>query len=238
MRYLIFIIAASFTQTLFSQQQVLIDNTWYLDKIVISENEYFVPNNEELSNNVIATFYGGSLNAQVCNTLSGGLVFNEAENSFTTSSWSVTLAECAIYENEVFENRLFYEFWSINFTEIPQPFNYEIIEYDNYLELVITNIFGNQAYYRTAHLSILETSASQEKVLLAFNEGKLIVRVNNNQFEIKKILIFDSNGKLVKETSNLNQNKPMNVANLPDGLYFISLVKQDGLKINRKILKK
>src|SRR5690606_19710171 len=97
-----------------------------------------------------------------CNWLAGEGIFLDETNSFEISpeGWAVSLMECQLPENIDFEVHYFYEFWSIDFTEIPDPFHYEIQSEGDNLSLVVTNSLGSEAHYNNFVLSTIDIGSN------------------------------------------------------------------------------
>lgn len=173
----------------------------------------------------------------VCNGLSGDIEFNDENNTFYTpsDSWGVTLIECVLSENEDFENRYFYEFWSINFMEIPQPFHYEITSSENSLRLIVTNSLGGKAYYNNVKLSTQEISGSnQDKFKIAFQNEDLIIK--SSKSVAKSVSIYDLTGRLVL-ASDFSNIERINASRLPKGIYIIKISDRQGEVFSKKVMK-
>ena len=159
-----------------AQQQELIDNTWYLEKVVIEGEEYFTPNNEEV-NKVLATFYNYDRDlfmTNVCGGIDANLI-HESQNTFTLNSLSATLIHCGDTDNRYFE-QLYFSIYTNN--DVPKnPFQYEINNLENKLQLIVTNNVGNKVIYYSENLSIEE--ASKNKITIAPNPVQDVIQFQN-----------------------------------------------------------
>lgn len=231
---IIFLVVGLFAK---AQQPELIENTWYLEKLVIDDDEFFPPNNEEVSpNDLTANFTNLLITATSgCNWLQGEVIYSEEDNLFEigTESWSVTLAECNLSENENFENQYFYEFWTTNYTETPDPFHYEIVSGDNAMQLIVTNSLGSKAYYNNAPLSISEVDLGANHFQIAFHHEDLVVK--SSQSVAESALIFDLNGRLVQKSKV--ENEKISTVNLPKGIYVVKIIDKNGKTYTQKIRK-
>ena len=187
-----------------AQQQELIENTWYLEKLEIESEVYFPPNNEEVTPNQITahfTTFVVSVSSG-CNWMEGETIYSEESNQFEIGGdgWEVSLSECGLQENQIFENHYFYEFWSNNFTEIPDPFHYEINSNGEALSLVVTNSEGSKAYYNNAEMSVSDvTELNKGEFQVVFQNENLIIKNRGSRAE--SVSIFDLNGKMLLSNS-------------------------------------
>ena len=207
----------------------MIENTWYLEKFIVDDVEYYPPNNEEVSPNDIQlmitenflTTYSG------CNELSGSIVFHPEENYFECSEggFSVTLAECQYEENNQFEYDYFGFFQ--NFTDgVLDPYYYEIISEGESLRLMVTNSLGSKAYYNNTYLSTSEVSNLDFlNFQLVFYNNDLIIQ--SSKSIAKSIFIYDLNGRLILTVDEL-ANQRINVGSLRKGVYIVKVVDVDG----------
>ena len=221
-----------------AQQSELIENTWYLEKLVIDDEEFFPPNNEEVSE-VVAEFVlanenNGGFRTYVCNGLEGDIIYNNEDDSFIAPfGWSPPFDECIEQENQLFENRYVYEFLEFNFSEITGPFHYEIVSGDNAMQLIVTNSMGSKAYYNNAPLSISEVNLVANHFQIAFHHEDLVVK--SSQSVAESVLIFDLNGRLVQESKV--ENEKISTVNLPKGIYVVKIIDKNGKTYTQKIRK-
>lgn len=71
-----------------AQQQELMDNFWYLEKLVIDGEEFFPPDNEEVSPEQIGVEFSES-DIQVgsgCNWMAGEVIYFDESNTFGSGS--------------------------------------------------------------------------------------------------------------------------------------------------------
>ena len=63
----------------YAQQIELLDTTWYLEKLVIDNEEFFPPNNEEVTPDQITAYFMQNFfyASSGCNEMSGGIVFDD-----------------------------------------------------------------------------------------------------------------------------------------------------------------
>lgn len=226
-----------------AQQQELIDNFWYLEKLVIDGEEFFPPDNEEVSPEQIGVEFSES-DIQVgsgCNWMAGEVIYFDESNTFESGSegWAVSLFECGLEENNIFENHYFYEFWSINFTEILDPFHYEIQSEGDNLSLVVTNSLGSEAYYNNYVLSTHEIDSNTQNLFGIFpNPFHDKLTIENPELKITSVRITDTSGKLVVHQSFSVKRHEIDFTHLPSGVYFISFEENGKVLKTEKLIKK
>jgi|26BtaG_2_1085354.scaffolds.fasta_scaffold00031_26 hypothetical protein len=213
-----------------AQQQELIENTWYLDRFVVENETYFPPSNQEVQpTDIILNFEEYVVYAHSgCNMLGGEIVFNDEFYFFDSVDdyWGITLAECYLDENNLFESNYFYSFWSIDYDVIPDPFHYEISPNGESLHLIITNALGSKAYYNNTYLSTSEVSNLDFlNFQLVFYNNDLIIQ--SSKSIAKSIFIYDLNGRLILTVDEL-VNQRINVGSLRKGVYIVKVVDVDG----------
>ena len=221
------------------QQQELIENTWYLDRFVVENETYFPPSNQEVQpNDLVLNFEEDMIYVHSgCNTLGGEIVFNDELYTFDSVEdyWGITLTECYLDENNLFESNYFYSFWSIDYNVIPDPFHYEIIPNGASFHLIITNALGSKAYYNNTSLSTSEVlNVDTLNFQIAFHTNDLIIE--SSKSIAKSIFIYDLNGKLVLTVNELG-NERINVRSLRKGVYMVKVVDENGKVYTYKVRK-
>ncbi|WP_277632320.1 T9SS type A sorting domain-containing protein [Avrilella dinanensis] len=210
----------SYAQT---QEEQLKAHNWYVYKVVIDEQEYFTPVNEELTGLGANFGYsdGGDIWINAC--WSSGLeetVFISDEQ-FTSATWvSLPLINCVQEENIFFSQQyddvLLYQ-------EENLLFNYEINELDNNVkELVVTNEFGNQAYFYSTYLS--SESYIFEEAKIYPNPAQTVINVELPASEYQNVIfdLYDISGKKLKAfTKSWSENIQLNISDLPAGNYLL-----------------
>jgi hypothetical protein len=146
-----------------AQNEVLIDNLWYLQKVIVEDMEYPTPINSE--NSEVSLQIGeGFFMTGVCNAMGGDLEFHQTEDILYISNISVTLMDCELTENFEFENLYFWEFFYVG-GALVQAYDYSIAYIDDYIELTISNPVGVVAIYHNQNtVSIPEISKNEISV--------------------------------------------------------------------------
>lgn len=136
------------TFLLVAQQEDFVSNTWYLEKLIIDGEDYFLPQNEEVNQSTLTIDSDNSVfYINFCyGGMAEGLSFPD-ENYFTIDVFVTPAMSCELQENSYYQN-LYFDFISDN---VQLPFYYEITEEANNLKkLVITDNNNNQAVYYNA----------------------------------------------------------------------------------------
>jgi len=182
-----------------AQNEVLLDNFWYLQKIIVDDIEYETPINEEISE-VVLLFGETYFMTSVCNAFSGSLEFDNSADSFSIFDVSVTLVDCNLLENFQFEQLYFWQFFYIE-NDPAQPFAFSLSEYEDYLELSITNSEGVVAVYHNQNTVSL--NELKELSLSVYpNPASDFIRIDLPQIkENANIQILDIFGRLITEES-------------------------------------
>ncbi|MFA5620185.1 MAG: T9SS type A sorting domain-containing protein [Weeksellaceae bacterium] len=201
--------------------------------------DFFPPNNDEVSHSDITASFTNFLVTATsgCNWLNGEAIYGN-ENIFEIGGegWNVTLSECELSENQIFEHHYFYEFWSIDFQNIPQPFHYEITLNEDVLSLIVTNSLGSKAYYNNTQLSTSEVSDFvQNDLFLTFKNEDLIFK-NSNFIKPYNVQIFNLNGQKLMEFK-ISDVERMNTSQLPKAIYLIKVIDKKGNIYHKKVRK-
>lgn len=232
---LIFLFAGLFAK---AQQQELIENTWYLEKLVIEGEELLAPNNDEVSDTKFLCQECESENnvvffTSVCTEvlLNGSI----NDNVITLQSGSVN-GECSLPENINFEGYYLDNFFNVGIFDEFYDYEYEISTIDTALQLILTNIDGNKAYYKNHHLSIQEFNVINENLLTTIQDNWLYVKIINSTFSPKTISIYDLKGKLILRSEIINEK--VFVGQIPNSIYITQVEDINGNLYTKKVIKK
>ena len=216
-----------------AQTQELLDNTWYLEKVVIDEENIFVPN---LGSPPIAyaEFNLDFLFTEYCKSLYADLTYSEISD-FSLSGQGLTFEGCEVEEYDMFDAVYFYDYLGFE-VGFYQPFSYEITEESSSLKkLTITNTNDDKAVYYSQTLSIQDVDG--------FGKVKLYPNPSQNKFSIESdlsldiIKIYNQLGQLVEKFDVKDTQSSYDISTLSTGLYFIELSSVDGKKTVKKLVK-
>ncbi len=221
-----------FSNAIMAQDPELINNEWFLEKVVISGTEVFPPVNEELPN--VPLFFEDSAGlgvvfwSFVCNALNGIPTF-DGTNSFIFTELSQTLGNCYDPTNSPFESQYFQFYFS---NEISEPYIYEITdEGDGKRSMTITVQNGDIAYYQNALLGIEDNSFTAIKIFP--NPASNQLNINASQ-PLERIEMYSVSGKFIMSETDFSN--PIDISKLPSGLYFIKISSKNGI-LTKKFIK-
>jgi hypothetical protein len=217
-----------------AQTQELLDNTWYLEKVVIDDEDIFVPN-LGVPPIAYAEFSIDNLTTEYCDWLFADIEYSEPSNFIFTGA-GVTFEGCGVEEYDVFEAIYFNDFFGSIEVGFYQPFSYEITEESSTLKkLTITNINNDQAIYYSQTLSNQDMDG--------FGTVKLYPNPAQNKFsiesdvDIKQIKIYNQLGQVVLEFDDIKPQPSFNISVLSKGIYFVELSSVQGKKTVKKLVK-
>jgi hypothetical protein len=217
-----------------AQTQELLNNTWYLEKLVIEGEEFFVPDDLVIE---YAEFYDNFFETQSsCNFLDGEISFNDENSNFAILNFSLTLENC--FDNGVgeFESYYLLDFFDYPDPDFNNPFNYSIEEISqSVLKLTITNTNDDKAVYYSQTLSIQDVDG--------FGAVKLYPNPVQDKFSIesdiniKHIKMYNQLGQVVLGFDDIKPQTSYNISALSKGIYFVELSSVQGKKTVKKLVK-
>ena len=216
-----------------AQTQDLLDNTWYLEKVVIDDSDIFVPN---LGSPPIAyaEFNSDVLFTEYCNSLFADLQYSDNMN-FSLSGQGLTFERCEVQEYDTFDDIYYNDFFG--FIEVFfQPFVYEITQESSTLKkLTITNTNDDQAVYYSETLSTNDVNGFGS-VQLYPNPAVSHFSVES-QLVLQQIRVYNELGQVVLEFFPKASKTSYDISILAKGIYFIELSSSEGKKTLKKLIK-
>lgn len=224
---------------LYAQDPELFEHTWYLQKVVIGTDDYFPPSNAEVEF-VGLTFYDNSSNefdTNVCNGFFGELDYVSTQ-SFIIQDSAMTLLECDMQDNSIFEG-IYFGFFLDSNNHLNDPFPFVITTNGSENTLIITNVRGDEAIYGN---QILSTGFYEQTLFSIYPnpvKNTLNIQSQNNYLSDASVQVFDISGKLVefKVIDLVESNNGLNVSHLKSGLYFLTIKNKNGNKQTLKFIK-
>ena len=217
-----------------AQTQELLDNTWYLEKVVIDDEDIFVPN-LGVPPIAYAEFSIDNLTTEYCDWLFADIEYSVPSNFIFTGA-GVTFEGCGVEEYDVFEAIYFNDFFGSIEVGFYQPFSYEITEESSTLKkLTITNINNDQAIYYSQTLSNQDMDG--------FGTVKLYPNPAQNKFsiesdvDIKQIKMYNQLGQVVLQFDDIKPQPSYDISVLSKGIYFVELSSVQGKKTVKKLVK-
>lgn len=218
----------------FSQDPVLFDHTWYLEKVVIDNEEIFAVSNQEVSH-IELNFNEIEVDhfvTDVYNALFGDLVY-AGMDSFTFQFMAQTLIECELIENAIFEGIYFNLFFSSKL----EAFTYELTTFGDTIFLVITNFQGNQSFY--GNQPFLSTEIFLKPDISLFpNPAQTILNIQTKSTENIIISLYALYGTLLYNQVLESFDTAIDIKGLSKGAYFLVIEGENGTKQFKKFLKK
>ncbi len=226
----IFILALS--TNAFAQDPQLLENTWYLQNVIINGQNNFPPSNDELIS-VPAEFSQDGFFTSVCNELTGFIEYEINSFSFP-QPLETTFIDCQFQVNEDFEVIYFNYYYS----GPGNLYNYTITTDSNENKtLVVISNTGDQAIYGDHILSSQDFYSSQFAILPnpAKNELFLTSKYTSGTLTLK---IFNLEGKLLSaQNITLQDQKAIDVSQLLNGIYFLNIEDENGNTTTKKFIK-
>ncbi len=214
-------------------QEELINNEWYLTKLVIEEEEFFFIPNQNLQNiNLFFQVDDQFLITEFSEINVASYEFEDNENFYTWDWGSMASMSqssnnnFAINEN-ISDQMYLNVFWKNNEDNSPYYYTYTITQAENDKKLIITNENNDKAYYQSTPLSV----ENQEKYNLVFypNPAQEEIYIENLT-EAAEIEIYTISGKKLLQQQVNSSTESINISNLSAGVYLYSFV-QNGKKI-------
>ncbi len=219
-----------FTNSFFAITPEELDEVWYLNNLVIDDENYFIPNTDEYPHIALSFDYLTNNNffTQFCDGVNATVNINNNQSEFYLYSLSTGLIMCNDTDNNQFQNQYF-DFFELN---LPNAFDYDVTYNGSIKTLTITNSFGDQAIYDEY------TTATKEYANTLFSiypnpTKEYLSIVEKSDIKIKNIEIHNILGQCVIETDNTT----IDLSNLNNGLYLLKIHAQNGIIATQKIIK-
>lgn len=239
MKIILLAIATLIFQISVAQDPQLLENTWYLQELIVNNISYPAPNNSEVSE-VPANFYpvnpNEEFNTAICNSASGiDIIYNNANSSFAfPNGLAITFIVCKDPYNFTFEINYFQEFF---FDNDINPFIYEIVSSGNSKSLILTSQDGDQAIYGDELLAISELALTTFSVYPNPFTSTIAIQ---SDISFKNVSIYNVLGQNVMQKMFKNGTKTVSleVTSLKSGLYFAVIEDERGHRLVKRLVKK
>lgn len=233
MKHIILFLAILVFQTSFAQDPQLLENTWYLQNVIIDGQNNFPPSNDELSY-VPAIFTQDGFFTSVCNELTGFIEYEINSFSFP-QPLETTFIDCQFQVNEDFEVIYFNYYYS----GPGNLYNYTITTDSNENKtLVVISNTGDQAIYGDHILSSEDFYSSQFSIHPNPAKNKLFITAKNTTQNLT-LKIFNIEGKLLSSQNiNLQAQSTIAISQLLSGIYFLNIEDENGNTTIKKFIKK
>jgi len=219
----------------FAQDPQLIENTWYLQNVIIDGQSNIPPPPNDEVPFVYINFSTDSFSTAGCDQLSGEVEYGTSGATFFFPDViDQTFLDCENEENNLFDD-IYFSFFYDSQTEI---FTYEITtETNGSKTLVIISASGDEAIYSSELLSSYDFANSSFVIYPNPVKDELFISTISN-FSDFAVTIFDIDGKRVLSLNVTNFNtKAIDVQKLTSGIYFILLKDNQGRTAMKKLIK-
>lgn len=213
----------------YAQDSQLFDNGWYLQSLVIDDQAYFTPINDELDY-VYLSIEESNMESVVCYAINGAFEGIDNENLYVSVFFFIGDEFCDLQVNQDFES-LYFNFFMAGTPTFTFPYSIE----DDLISkwLTIINLNGDQAIYRGESLSNHDFNSTSFSIYP--NPVIDIITIeNSNHNTINKVLIYDTTGRLVLDQNNPNYQ--LDVSNISTGLLFVQIETDIGV-VTKKVIK-
>ncbi len=219
-------------QSVQAQPEVLKENTWYLNKLIIDNEAVPIPVNDEITY-LILSFRDDVLFTDVCKNGGGSFYGQElvyiGDHAFQVKYHNSLAMNCTKSENSAFAHLYLSIF--IHGESFPySPCTYLIKTLpDKSIELIITNLDNNQAIYNNQRLSSSQFEKAAFKIYPNPVSDVLYLEWDiSEQISPSYIEIYDSLGKLCLKQQVATEKKSVELQHLTAGMYIVKLLNREG----------
>ena len=239
-------VAMSFSAGAQTQQVDLMNNEWYIHKVVLNGVEHLAPINQERSdwqvNSSEFLFNAATIYLYYCTSCAWQGIDFLPNNEFTVQDMvCLTMNDCSSQSgngNTDFLSK-FYDVLTIN-----QPntvFQFEVTNVDSSTkQLKITNEDGDEAYFYSSKLSVTTREFSKVTVFPNPVENSLNINLESVPEMNCRFVLYDITGKQIKEIEDLSSKTiSIDTSDLQKGVYFLTILNDKGMvQKTEKIIKK
>jgi len=243
---LVLSVAISFSSVAQTQQVDLMNNEWYVHKVVLSGVEHLAPINQERTNWQVNSseflFNAGAIYLYYCTSCTlQGINFLPNNEFKVTDMVCLAMNDCNRQlgnDNSDFLMK-FYDVFQVN-----QPdtvFQYQVTNVDSSTkQLKITNEDGDEAYFYSSNLSVTTREFSKVTVFPNPVENSLNINLESVPEMNCRFVLYDMSGKQVKRIEELSSKTiSIDTSDLKNGIYFLTILNDKGrVQKTEKIIKK
>lgn len=217
-----------------TNQQTLLNTTWYLSKIEVDDEIILVPGFNLISDFTLQFHNENNVTEYThmqCSNLATGSYQVVNENTLTFFNYSVTLALCPIEQLVTFFNTLDNDVFTDN---LSSNFQYAISTENDVLQLVITGANGNKVFYYNE--ATANTKSFHGEILKIYpNPSSDFLNISIT--DLDHVLIFDMQGKRMDTKLNSNAEEvQIDIQHLAKGTYILQISK-DNQTVSLKFIK-
>lgn len=222
----------------YAQQEILVNNDWFLTKFIKDGQEIEIPQNEELQQ-VWAVFQYEYFKAPVVHPFYGEPFFitqtiTDTTINYDTYTWEV--GPCDFPENCAFESDYVYFFAEDGFPFI----DYEIEQIGEFYQLTLTATPNDIAVYTNDGILANNTEIQEIAIRTYPNPVGNFLRIDlgDKNSSVYMVKITNSLGNMVLREKSNQKLMEINTQNLPAGVYFVVIEKSGNPVYRSKFLKK
>ncbi|WP_299675801.1 T9SS type A sorting domain-containing protein [uncultured Dokdonia sp.] len=234
-RFFLVLLCFVVSQNSFAQDPLLFEGEWELYSLEVNGEQFLPESNDEVESIQLIFEEENDnnpnyFNTYVCNSFLGSVIFNN--NTFTLDDYGITLIECELAENTIFENQYF----NFYLNTISDPFQYSIEFLGDNATLHVIASNGDTADYGN---SLLATSDFIKPFFSIYPnpvQDQLHVQINSQ--EDYTVSVFDMLGRTLMTTSKeALETSPIDVQNWKSGIYFLRMEDQNGRVTIKRFIK-
>ncbi|MDR2085427.1 MAG: T9SS type A sorting domain-containing protein [Bacteroidales bacterium] len=139
------------------------------------------------------------------------------------------------------------DFTKINLSPSINELEYDLINLDantQYTYRVFVEIaedeyyFGNEEIFITTHIGISVNNTEEIIIYPNPTSGKFIIQFEKAKYQSVNILIFNTAGNIISKINPAEEKTNIDITSLPKGVYYVQIVCDGKIVINKKVLKK
>ncbi len=224
---------------IYAQNPELFENNWYLEKVIIDNNSYYITDYTEY----IATIEFFEIDEEIQVLLCEFDNFQSDINFLNNNGFEIFeielnpfFGDCVFVDGDfLFFQDAYFSIYLENFEFPKNPFTFTIETIDDYLQLTIENGEGDWAVYNSVLLSTL--NFSQTSFTMYPNPVKETLHINNTSNQVIAATIYDLNGKGLQSHLLENSFSTIDVRAFNPGLYFVVFENESGERVSKKFVK-
>ncbi|MDX9705399.1 MAG: T9SS type A sorting domain-containing protein [Weeksellaceae bacterium] len=231
MRKLLFFLMFLFVQILLAQEEIILNNIWYLQSMENECSPGSLGENDEFDiHNIQLTFTQEGeviyFHSEMCKELIGTVEITAETIEFKdlSTSGEACFGELTYYYEQAYECAL------------SALYNYEIIENtDGLFEISMENEIFMSMSLTTHHLKTADIEENNIKIWP--NPTKDYVIIADSKNKITAIRILDVSGNLINQVKVNSKTKKIDLQSLPSGVYFFVIESASATPFKKKVLK-
>lgn len=224
---------------LYAQDPELFENNWYLEKVIIDNNSYYITDYTEY----IATIEFFEIDEEIQVLLCEFDTFQSDINFLNNNGFEIFeielnpfFGDCVFVDGDfLFFQDAYFSIFLENFSIPKNPFTYSIESVEGHFQLTIENVEGDWAVYNSVLLSSQEFN--QNNFTIYPNPVKETLNINNGSNQQVTATVYDIDGKLLQSHSLENNLSTLDVKALSQGLYFVVFENENGERVSKKFIK-